>query len=113
MLHPLSFLVKKFGHLAKKHNNTIYISCCYGATKEAEINGIKIIPLNYSRHVTSDLGWYIDNTNDFIKFYTNVVKTFRVKVKYFPTQEISEEEDYKNHGLNVTKAMVNTLRLEE
>ena len=69
MLHPLSFLVKKFRHLAKKYNNTIYIDCCYGATKEVLVDGIKIIPLNYSRHVTSNNGWYIDNPEDFNKFY--------------------------------------------
>ena len=77
----VSWLIKKFKHLAARYNNKIYIDCCYGATKAIIKDGVEIIPVNYSRMAVQDSCWYCESIEDFLNFYKNIVKVFKIKTE--------------------------------
>lgn len=86
-IKPLQYIVNKLGYLAKQYDNKIYIDCCYGKAHKQIINGVEFIPLTPVQKPSSSIldiktSFECDSVEDFLYFYNNIVKNFRIQVSY-------------------------------
>lgn len=86
-IKPLQYIVNKLGYLAKQYDNKIYIDCCYGKAHKQTVGGVEFIPLAPVQKISSSIletktCFECDLVEDFLYFYNNIVKNFRIQVSY-------------------------------
>ena len=86
-------IIKKYKPEIEKFNNILYLNCCYGGSKEGTVEGVKVIPINYSqlpscKYRNKDyMIWYCERPNELKRFYNNVVKNFKMELKIAPAEK--------------------------